>query len=276
MKKLISYSIWGDNPLYCDGIVENAKQVEKIYPGWTMRVYHDNRVPQTTLSALLNLGVENVFVEKSRGIWDGLFWRFYPASEPSVDIFIVRDADSRLTCREKVAVDDWLKSASQFHTMRDHWNHNVPIMGGMWGCRKDTFPQMIDAISKWRDFDNKGTDQIFLQECVWKHVQGSKRIISHDRYPNGFFKLPDGKILYQEDVSYLNMDDNCGMEKNADYPRGKIEFKNGSVYQRLDVYHYEPRLLFGPHDVRPFPNHGPMEAGTYVGESTLDYGKNDT
>ena len=32
---------------------------------------------------------------------------------------------------------EWLSSSLPFHTMRDHPDHQVEIMGGMWGARMD-------------------------------------------------------------------------------------------------------------------------------------------
>ena len=43
----------------------------------------------------------------------------------------------RLTSREQAAVAEWISSNLSFHTMRDHPDHQVEIMGGMWGARMD-------------------------------------------------------------------------------------------------------------------------------------------
>ena len=34
---LITFSLFGDNPLYCQGAVENANIARVIYPEWTAR-----------------------------------------------------------------------------------------------------------------------------------------------------------------------------------------------------------------------------------------------
>ena len=76
------------------------------------------------------------------GDWDGMFWRFLPASDPSVDIMISRDTDSRLNSRESVAVTQWLEMGNRFHIMRDHPHHGTQILGGMWGVRGDILLMM--------------------------------------------------------------------------------------------------------------------------------------
>ena len=44
MKKIISYSLFGNNKYYLEGAVTNAEMVEKIFPGWKCRFYIDHNV----------------------------------------------------------------------------------------------------------------------------------------------------------------------------------------------------------------------------------------
>ena len=41
MKKVISYSLWGDNPLYTKGAIKNAVARAEFYPEWEARMYID-------------------------------------------------------------------------------------------------------------------------------------------------------------------------------------------------------------------------------------------
>ena len=34
MKKIISLSLWGDNPVYTQGAIRNAELAKEIYPDW--------------------------------------------------------------------------------------------------------------------------------------------------------------------------------------------------------------------------------------------------
>ena len=59
--------------------------------------------------------------------------------DPGVEMFIVRDSDSRLTPRDAATVTDWLKQGPNytFHCIRDHPSHShFPISGGLWGGRR--------------------------------------------------------------------------------------------------------------------------------------------
>ena len=50
--KYVSFSLWGDNPLYNIGAIKNSELMSKIYPDWKMIVYYDNSVPTTTITEL--------------------------------------------------------------------------------------------------------------------------------------------------------------------------------------------------------------------------------
>src|SRR5688572_18536964 len=90
MKKIISFSIWGSNPIYLQGAIENAKIAPEIYPAWICRFYCGNEVPASVQQELIARGCELEIVEERLGPWGGLFWRFYPAAEPDITIHFPR------------------------------------------------------------------------------------------------------------------------------------------------------------------------------------------
>jgi hypothetical protein len=166
--RYVSYSLWGDNELYNVGMVKNAQQVPEIYPNWQMVVYHDNSVPKETLHILEDLNVKLFNVD---GHTHGMFWRFFASDLPDCEYVIFRDGDSRLSIREKMAVDEWIESGKTIHVMRDHPAHQIPygnntlgILGGMWGIKGNTIPmkESIENFSKNRTM-GYGIDQTFLK-----------------------------------------------------------------------------------------------------------------
>jgi len=266
--KVISFSIWGNNPLYVEGIKENIELAKEYYPGWICKIYYDKTFDISQVDNLKNDAIFQ-FINDSEGLWHGLYWRFYAVSEPENDIVIIRDLDSRINSREAVAVKEWEESDYQFHSMRDNIHHNVPIMGGMWGCKKGTITNMKELVNFYSTHEKKGTDQYFLQKFIWKLVR--ERTLAHDKFNNGFYLLKDGTMFFENDIEEYNPWDNCGDLKDYNFPKGKIILKNGTVLKREEVYEYKPLELFGLHKILPFPPHEPMKHGKYVGESTLDY-----
>lgn len=194
MKKLISFSLWGDNAGYCQGAIDNAVLAPKIYPGWVCRFYIDPIVPRETVRALYDLGCEIVFKPKSEDCL-GLYWRFEPMfDDAQVERFIVRDTDSRLNMRERKAVEEWENSNALFHIIRDNPAHNILIMGGTWGSKAGIIPDFKQLMDDWikaiipsPDHKNPrgiyhGTDQIFLRDKIWSFIEYCH--IAHDNYHN--------------------------------------------------------------------------------------------
>jgi hypothetical protein len=179
MKKVISYSLWGDNPIYTHGALKNLEMAKEIYPEWTCRFYLDKNVPEDIITKLKEGGAE-VYKYMKDGDWYAMFWRFLPASDPKVDVMISRDCDSRLTVREKEAVEEWLKSDKLFHIMRDHPYHKTEILGGMWGVKKPLLNNMKNLMGSYKMGNFWQTDQNFLREKVYPIVKDHSMV--HDEY----------------------------------------------------------------------------------------------
>ncbi len=180
MKKIISFSLWGNNPKYTVGAIRNAELALKIYPDWICRFYTGNSVPTEIIHKLQSFENTEIITMGIEGDWQSMFWRFYACED--AEIMISRDTDSRLSPREKEAVDEWLASNLNFHIMRDHPFHATEIPGGMWGCRNQILKNIILEIS---DFNKKNLwqiDQIFLREIIYPKI--IQQAFIHDEYHN--------------------------------------------------------------------------------------------
>jgi hypothetical protein len=168
MINVISYSLWGNHPIYWKGALRNIEQVKEYFPGWICRFYIDESCNQKLIESIKGDNVEVILVN-SKDSFHGMFWRFWAAEDENVDIFLSRDCDSRFSEREVLAIKEWLDSDKDFHIMRDHPYHTVPILGGMWGCRNSLMKKigLIKMIESWGQFQRKGIDQDFLGRCVY-------------------------------------------------------------------------------------------------------------
>jgi hypothetical protein len=178
MKKVISFSLWGDNPKYTIGAIRNAELIETIYPGWIGRFYCGESVPKEIVNELKSLNNIEVIEMGEQGDWTGMFWRFYACED--TDIMLSRDTDSRLSFREKLAVDEWLNSDKDFHIMRDHPYHNTEILGGMWGVRNGVLKNIKQLIQEYVKGNFWQVDQNFLREKIYPLVINNSFI--HDSY----------------------------------------------------------------------------------------------
>ena len=190
MKKVISFSLWGDNPKYLNGALENIRLQRIFYPSWTCRFYCHDSVPDNSIDLLEEEKAEVYFKTGDLGSnmkRPGMFWRFEVIKDPDVERFIVRDADSRLSQREKNCVLDWIKSEKGFHIIRDNPYHSTKIMGGMWGatrnlCEKINYDELLDKFNTVHKNENSiyGSDQDFLARFIYPLIKDDCLI--HDDY----------------------------------------------------------------------------------------------
>ena len=180
MKKIISFCLWGENPRYTIGALKNAELAKKIYPDWICRYYVGKSTPLQIIKDLYERDNTEIFIMNENGDWSGMFWRFLPASDSDVEVMISRDTDSRLSDREKEAVDEWLSSDKGFHIMRDHPAHGTQILGGMWGSKIGAIPEMKNLISEYSRGDFWQVDQNFLREKIYPMVRDNSYV--HDEF----------------------------------------------------------------------------------------------
>jgi protein O-GlcNAc transferase len=184
-KKVIAFSIWGEKQIYNVGAVRNADLALEIYEGWECWFYVGQSTPQKTIDELSKRKNCKVVIQPEQGDWSGMFWRFYPASDPNVEVMISRDADSRLSTREFLAVKEWEQSNKSFHIMRDHPHHQTEILGGMWGCKFPILKNMKKLINEYAKGEFWQVDQNFLREKIYPLIKNDA--IVHDDF---FAKKP--------------------------------------------------------------------------------------
>lgn len=182
-KDVVSFSVWGSNAHYTLGAIENARLARAHYPGWVARFYHDGSVPSDVLTRLKDEGADLVAMPAHRETQLGPYWRFFVSDDLDVRHFLVRDIDSRLGMRERVAVDAWIHSGRDFHIMRDHPLNCELVLGGMWGGRAGLLPNMARQAASWVSVDaqrlnTRYDDQRFLRFVVWPLIRD--RSLTHD------------------------------------------------------------------------------------------------
>ncbi len=134
---VISFSLWGNNPKYTIGAIENAKLARDVYPGWLCYYFIDSKVPTDLIQQLSTFDNVAVTVVEEQSVSEGhdnhtaAFWRFTLAAQQDIDVLIIRDTDSRLSLREKILVDEFIASDKLIHSIKDHPGHlGNKIMAG--------------------------------------------------------------------------------------------------------------------------------------------------
>jgi hypothetical protein len=203
--KIISYSLWGDNPKYTVGAIRNAQMSRDFYPDWIARFYIGKSVPMEIVASLKNIDNTDVVLMDESGDWTGMFWRFLAAD--GEDIVLSRDTDCRPSWREVRAVEEWLSSDKDFHIMRDHPYHGTAILGGMWGARNGILRGISKKISEYYKGNFWQVDQNFLREIVYPVVKD--RAMVHDEFfekkPFPLYRQPRefvGKAFNADDTEF--------------------------------------------------------------------------
>jgi tetratricopeptide (TPR) repeat protein len=90
-ENVISYGLWGDSPRYLLPLLENLKLAPHLFPGWTIRVYVDNSVPDEAIERLKKAGAE--LIDKSSDgevpFYARLLWRFEVVNDKAVQRFLM-------------------------------------------------------------------------------------------------------------------------------------------------------------------------------------------
>ena len=135
-KKVISFCLYGSKPLYYLGAEKNIEEAKKVYPDYICRFYCTKDVPNLNkLKTLAENGECELIVPNLTS--PPVFWRILACDDPNIEICLQRDCDSIVNDRERVAVEEWLKSGKTLHFMHDcKRGHFHKIMAGMWGIKK--------------------------------------------------------------------------------------------------------------------------------------------
>lgn len=183
-KNVIAYSLFGNNPRYCETAILNVEKAKSLFPNWICRFYINKTVPKSIQQRLTNSGAQIINTDRSE--WHEippLMWRFDVMDDPSVDRFLLRDADSIFSSREQLAVNEWLDSEKWFHHMRDYYTHTELILAGMFGGTSGVFTNLkakIKKYSKLHQGEQRVIDQHFLRKYIWPTVQNN--LMSHDSW----------------------------------------------------------------------------------------------
>ncbi len=212
--KYISFSLWGDKQIYNIGIVKNSELVKEFYSDWKMVVFYDKTVPTNTIKKLNENNVLTILVEDD--LIYGMFWRFYAVDLPDCEYAIFRDADSRISLRESLAVKEWIESGKSLHVMRDHPYHKIPagnnqlgILGGMWGIKANILPLTEMILNFYKSKEHQyGNDQTFLRTIY--------NILKNDRFTHDEFFEKKPFPIQRENKRFIGerIDENDNPFKN--------------------------------------------------------------
>lgn len=183
-KHIISYSLWGTGPKYINGAIQNAKSVKEIYgDNWKSRWYIDSTIPQHCLEEFKKLDNCEIILMPDNIGSIGMYWRFLVFSDPSCHVALVRDADSTLTKREALAVEEWIRLKDKYplHLIHDVNSFRAIIGGSFGGVAKELKPIIDNLQLLWTPNFQYGDDEDFLSYILFPRFLPN-RILDHDSF----------------------------------------------------------------------------------------------
>lgn len=181
IKGIVSFTLFGNNPIYTVGALKNIELCAKYYPDFTPRFYLGGSVDQQIRTDLEQAGAELVDMAGKAENQTSTLWRFYVLAEPQWTHMMFRDTDSRPYEREAEAVYDWIESGKDFHIMRDHPEHGMPILAGLWECTQAGAARVSHALNTIpHQMDYYQTDQVWLANYVYPTAKESS--VVHDEF----------------------------------------------------------------------------------------------
>ena len=199
MVRVFSFTLFGSDIKYWKGLLKNISSIEEKFPGWEVWVYCGDGIPEDVYILLSMHTCVKLIATHQDGMVNK-FYRFFAIDDPSVDICIIRDADSRVYARDESCIRDFLASDALVHIIRDHPNHHHRMMAGMWGIKQEAMHVCLNGV-RLKEFFDQWTlgrpstefwsDTEFLCEIIYP--KGVYRAMIHDetqQFEPSPFKTP--------------------------------------------------------------------------------------
>jgi hypothetical protein len=213
--KVNSYALFGDIERYGRAYLPcNIRQHVTLYNNWTFWIHIDKELTNEPYNRVLKKLSQEGFIRisyvqdfgnlcDSRQKCMMMLWRLLPLWQDTEYVFC-RDLDSILTPRQLQCTRSFINSGRIAHGINDNICHNIPLMGGMCGFKTNEFVKIFGnslnaLVSQFKgaDWNQHGTDQIFLMNYIYPLVAHSSLVHSLDG-PNRRSHL---KIVTDADIS---------------------------------------------------------------------------
>lgn len=182
MTKVISFSLFGALETYCIGAIKNAKIAKKMFPDYECWFYvHKPSVPKSICKQLkIMKHVKVILKEGDLKTCKPMMWRFEPICDPSVELIMSRDCDSRLIDRDVWCINEFIKSDKIFNIIRDHPYHIKEIMGGTFAAKQsEIFLNFKDLLNDFKQVGEREYDQVFLKNKLYPIIKNNCLIHSN-------------------------------------------------------------------------------------------------
>ena len=188
--KIISFSLYNKRFKDNFNMIINCMLMPYIYKDWQIWIYIDDTIPIAIKEILKTFDYVKLIEMPRHQSSAAMMWRFLPAGE-NIEYMISRDADSWLSQREFLCVEEWIQSEKDFHIICDHCYHSQKIMGGMWGVKGNILTDIKNLTEEYAK--NNSYDQGFLADVIYPLIKDKIGVHRGDQYDN-----KGKKIIYED------------------------------------------------------------------------------
>jgi hypothetical protein len=227
--KVISLSLFGDNPYYYNHAYKMKNDLPKYFPNWELRIYIHYKTPAFVIKKFIEKGCQVIIIKQDNMTpSDSTFWRFLAAQDNIV--FMCRDVDYQLNDFDYQQVNKWLKEDKTYFMKYLCSNNSIKLEilvrgiqifhAGFWGGRNYCVPDILNRINNYKYRKHWKRDELFLENIIWEEYIRSKEITI-------VFDYKMGKVAKKFDQSYIKI-----RQLEYDNPMGTY-LKSQSVTGRL-------------------------------------------
>ena len=176
--KVISLSLFGDNPYYYNHAYKMKDDLPKYFPDWELRIYIHYKTPSFIIKKFIEKGCQVIIIKQDNMTpSDSTFWRFLAAQDNV--IFLCRDVDYQLNYFDYEQVNKWLKEDKTYFIKYLFTNAILRIEflirgihssfhAGFWGGRNRCVPNMLEKINNYKYRKHWRRDELFLEKIIWE------------------------------------------------------------------------------------------------------------
>lgn len=240
--KVISYSIFGKEKIYRNGLIANIEISKNLFPDWKVLVHLDPTNEDQEFLSKINQPHVEIVEMISEHHQDGFLWRILPLEE-NYEAVIVRDVDTRLFKRDKELVDLWLATDFKYHVCRDNISSFQTMLGGLWGGRNSKL-KISKYWKTWRDKQagNNLWDIGFLKKYIYPQIRSNLLVFTeHNIYfgEKNIYKLG-------ERGNYKGRSIILGMVVEEDFENNDSKLPNNRNSERLKLNYFNHEILKDP------------------------------
>ena len=223
-RNYISYSIYGDIEKYFKILEYNIQILKRN--NFKIVLYCEEKNITYLKTIFKDILIINGLIN---GVNNKMLWRLNPIFSDFTDTLFSRDADSKITNREITLMNNFLDSKFNFHIIRDHELHYMPIMGGLFGIKKELYKVLSNNRLRERMKNIKNIynyDQLYLSDYIYPKVISFTLIHS-----SSYYYKNENICIVDKDISY------CGMYDNQSLAKFNKEIDHLNIVNRLPIHY---------------------------------------